>query len=172
MESTDSGSRKEKSVSLRLLGLRRFVLFCHLLNCLCYFLFRLRIHLLLLLLFFFLRLPLHPFCLKECEIIHIWRQFVVTVAVPFTVNSLIINLDHQFVAIRSGSSLSRFFLRKRFYFIQSAFCNREQYTGCPQPHTSISTNIKKCFLQSWWHSLVVFNLFTEFQVISQLRNEQ
>ena len=27
MESTDSGSRKEKSVSLRLVGLRRFVLF-------------------------------------------------------------------------------------------------------------------------------------------------
>ena len=44
MESTNSGSRKEKSVSLRLVGLRRFVLFCCLLNCLFYFLFRLRIH--------------------------------------------------------------------------------------------------------------------------------
>ena len=44
MESTNSGSRKEKSVSLRLVGLRRFVLFCCLLNCLFYFLFRSRIH--------------------------------------------------------------------------------------------------------------------------------
>ena len=44
MESTNSGSRKEKSVSLRLVGLKRFVLFCCLLNCLFYFLFRSRIH--------------------------------------------------------------------------------------------------------------------------------
>ena len=44
MESTNPGSRKEKSVSLRLVGLRRFVLFCCLLNCLFYFLFRSRIH--------------------------------------------------------------------------------------------------------------------------------
>ena len=48
MESTNSGSRKEKSVSLRLVGLRRFVLFCCLLNCLFYFLFRSRIHVFLL----------------------------------------------------------------------------------------------------------------------------
>ena len=45
MESTNSGSRKEKSVSLRLVGLKRFVLFCcGVLNCLFYFLFRSRIH--------------------------------------------------------------------------------------------------------------------------------
>ena len=140
MESTNSGSRKEKSVSLRLAFC--FVLFCCLLNCLFYFLFCLRIHVLLslLLLLSFLRLPVHPFSLKECVLIHVWPQFVVTVAVPFKVNSLIINLDHQFVAVSSGS---RFFLRKRFYFIQSAFCNCEQYTECSQPHTSISTSIKK-----------------------------
>ena len=162
MESTNSGSRKEKSVSLRLVGLKRFVLFCCLLNCLfyffipfanpcfsCYYYYCYYYYYYCYYYYYFcfyficLRLPLHPFCLRECELIHIWRQFVVTVAVPFKVNSLIINLDHQFVVISSGSSLCRFFLRKRFYFIQSAFCNCEQCTECSQPHTSISTSIKK-----------------------------